>query len=83
MLKPSIAPRICAQDARAAGRGTQQAGDHPQQRGLAGAIRAEQRKTFRRAEREINAGDRKPLAEALFESGNLDRGDGARHGEVS
>ena len=44
-----------------AGVGPQQAGDHAQRRGLAGAVRAEQRVEFAGADGEIEIIDRKAL----------------------
>ena len=54
-----------------AGIGTQQAGDHPQGRRLAGAVRTEQRIEFAGAHREIEAVDRGAV-EALDEAADLE-----------
>ena len=55
------AKRVDAEDRDRAGVGLQQPGHHAQRRGLAGAVRAEQRVEFAGANREIERIDRRAV----------------------
>ena len=74
-----IAQRIDAADADRAGIGRQEARHHAQRRGLAGAVRAEQRVELALPHTKIETGDRRPV-ERFAKAANVER---ECHGESS